>query len=132
MNRFTDEEVPEARSETSEHVCFVSRVRPERLAEYRAAHAAVWPEMLEALRDTGWRDYRLFLGEDGLLVGVLVTDDYERAQRAMAATEVNARWQAAMGDFFAASEGRPDEGFVLLDEVFHLEGQLERAGLPTR
>jgi L-rhamnose mutarotase len=79
--------------------------------------------MLEALRDTGWRDYHLFLRDDGLLVGILETDDYEAAQRGMAATEVNARWQEAMAGFFV-DEGNPDEGFVLLDEVFHLESQL--------
>lgn len=110
-------------------VCFTSRVRADRIPEYRAAHAAVWPEMLEALRDTGWRDYHLFLRDDGLLVGILETDDYEAAQRGMAATEVNARWQAAMSGFFE-EEGNPDEGFVLLDEIFHLESQLAEAGLP--
>ncbi|MBO0609315.1 L-rhamnose mutarotase [Myceligenerans salitolerans] len=111
-------------------VCFTSRVRPDRLDEYRAAHAAVWPEMLEALRDTGWRDYHLYLRDDGLLVGVLETDDYDAAQAGMAATVVNARWQAAMSGFFV-DEGSPDEGFVILDEVFHLESQLRAAGLPV-
>lgn len=88
---------------TGARVCFTSRVRADRIPEYRAAHAAVWPEMLEALRDTGWRDYRLFLRDDGLLVGILETDDYAAARRGMAATEVNARWQAAMS-------GRPVHG----------------------
>ncbi|GAB2462722.1 L-rhamnose mutarotase [Promicromonospora xylanilytica] len=111
-------------------VCFTSRVRADRIPEYRAAHAAVWPEMLEALRDTGWRDYHLFLRDDGLLVGFLETDDYAAAQRGMAATEVNARWQAAMSGFFV-DEGNPDDGFVLLDEVFHLESQLAALNLPT-
>lgn len=112
-------------------VCFVSHVHPDHLDEYRRRHAAVWPEMLEALRDTGWRDYHLFLSPEGLLVGVLETDDYAAAQAAMAATEVNARWQAQMADLFV-DDGNPDEGFVLLDEVFHLEGQLAAAGLATR
>jgi len=111
-------------------VCFTSQVRPERLDEYREVHAAVWPEMLEALRDAGWCDYRLFLRPDGLLVGFLETEDHAAAQAAMARTAVNARWQAAMGDFFVGS-GSPDEGFTLLDEVFHLEAQLDRAGLPS-
>ena len=105
----------------------MSRVRRDRLEEYKAAHVAVWPEMLEALAETGWHDYRLFLGADGLLVGVLRTDDYERAQRDMAAREVNERWQAAMKDFFEPADGRPDEGFVQLEEVFHLESQLDAA-----
>ncbi|MBI9115943.1 L-rhamnose mutarotase [Sanguibacter suaedae] len=112
-------------------VCFVSQVRPDRLDEYRERHAAVWPEMLEALRDAGWRDYHLYLSEDGRLVGFVDVDDYAAAQAAMAATGVNARWQAEMAEFFVSDAGRPDEGMVLLDEVFHLERQLEDAGLPV-
>ena len=45
----------------------------------------------------------------------------------MAGTEVNARWQAEMAPFFAGLEGAPDEGLVLLEEVFHLEDQLGRS-----
>lgn len=111
-------------------VCFISRVRPDRLDEYRRRHAAVWPDMLAALRDSGWRDYSLFLSADGLLVGYLHSDDYAAAQAAMAATAVNARWQAEMADFFV-TDGNPDEGFVVLDEVFHLEDELAAAGLPV-
>lgn len=112
-------------------VCFVSKVRPDRLDEYRARHAAVWPEMLEALRDCGWRDYHLFLAPDGLLVGFVDVDDYDAAQAAMAQTGVNARWQAEMGEFFVADDTAPDEGMVRLEQVFHLESQLAEAGLPT-
>ncbi|MHA7240432.1 L-rhamnose mutarotase [Arthrobacter sp. TMS1-12-1] len=51
-------------------------------------------------------------------------EDFGASQTAMAETEVNARWQAEMGSFFVALEGRPDEGFLRLEEVFHLEDQL--------
>jgi L-rhamnose mutarotase len=77
-------------------VCFLLKVRQERLAEYRERHEAVWPEMLEALSAAGWHNYSLFLREDGLLVGYLETEDFAAAQAAMAATDVNARWQAEM------------------------------------
>jgi L-rhamnose mutarotase len=105
-----------------ERVCFLLRVRPERLEEYRRRHASVWPEMLEALRETGWRNYSLFLRDDGLLVGYLETDDFEQARAAMGGREVNARWQRDMAPFFVALEGRrPDEGLLRLPEVFHLD-----------
>ena len=102
-----------------ERVCFLLRVRPERLDEYKERHRAVWPEMLDALTKTGWRNYSLFLSDDGLLVGYLETDDFEAAQQAMAETGVNSRWQAEMAPFFEA--GRPDEGLFTLAEVFHLD-----------
>ncbi len=105
--------------------CFLLQVRPGLLAEYRERHAAVWPDMLRALHETGWRNYSLFARPDGLLVGYVEADDLDAAQRAMAATEVNARWQAQMSRYFTGLDGRPpDEGFVLLEEIFNLEDQL--------
>jgi L-rhamnose mutarotase len=102
---------------TVERVCFLLQVRPERLEEYRQRHRRVWPEMLDALREARWRNYSLFLRDDGLLVGYLETDDFEAAQRAMAESEVNDRWQRDMAPFFDA---RADHALVRLEEVFHL------------
>ena len=103
-------------------VCFLLKVRRDRIEEYKERHRAVWPEMRAALRDAGWRNYSLFLRDDGLLVGYLETDDFDKALEAMARTEVNARWQAEMAPFFEGLDGRrPDEGFLRLEEVFHLE-----------
>jgi L-rhamnose mutarotase len=105
-----------------ERVCFLLRVRSDRLDEYRARHREVWPDMLAALRDTGWRNYSLFLREDGLLVGYLECEDFEAARAAMDEREVNARWQADMASFFELpGEARPDTGLERLEEVFHLE-----------
>lgn len=105
-----------------ERVCFLLKVRPDRLEEYKRRHAAVWPDMLQALRETGWHRYSLFLRDDGLLVGYFETPDLQAAQEGMAAREVNARWQRDMGPFFEnLGDKRPDEGFMRLEEVFHLE-----------
>lgn len=105
-----------------QRVCFLLKVRPDRLDEYKERHRAVWPEMLESLRATGWRNYSLFLGADGLLVGYLETEDFAAALDAMAQTDVNARWQAEMAPYFEALDGRrPDEGLLTLEEVFHLD-----------
>ena len=105
--------------------CFLLQVRPERLTEYRERHARVWPDMLQALKDTGWHNYSLFVRDDGLLVGYVESDDLDAAREAMERTGANARWQAEMAGFFTGLDGRrPDEGFLQLDEVFHLEDQL--------
>jgi L-rhamnose mutarotase len=43
----------------------------------------------------------------------------------MARTDVNTRWQSEMAEFFTGIDGRPpDEGLLLLTEVFHLEDQV--------
>lgn len=104
-----------------ERVCFLLKVKQDRLDEYRVRHESVWPEMLGALRETGWHNYSLFLRDDGLLVGYLETPNFNKALAGMAATEINERWQREMAPFFENLEGhRPDEGLLRLEEVFHL------------
>ncbi len=105
-----------------QRVAFMLKVKPDMIEEYKRRHAAVWPEMLQALRETGWRNYSLFMRDDGLLFGYLETEDFDRALDGMAEREVNLRWQRDMAPFFADLGGRrPDEGFLRLEEVFHLD-----------
>jgi L-rhamnose mutarotase len=105
-----------------ERVCFLLKVRAERLDEYKRRHQAVWSDMLQALRDTGWTNYSLFLRDDGLLVGYLESPDFAAALRGMSTQEVNGRWQREMAPFFEDLDGRrPDEGLLRLEEVFHLD-----------
>ncbi|PJJ65145.1 L-rhamnose mutarotase [Compostimonas suwonensis] len=110
-------------------VCFQLQVKADRIAEYRLRHAAVWPDMLHALRSTGWNNYSIFLRPDGLLIGYFETPSLEEAQAGMARTDVNDRWQAEMAEFFVdLGEAKPDEGFLVLDEIFHLEDQIDSLG----
>lgn len=103
-------------------VGFLLKVKQDRIAEYKEYHKAVWPAMLQALSETGWHNYSIFMREDGLLFGYLETPDFERARAGMAEKEVNARWQAEVAPLFEALGGRrPDESFLILEEVFHLD-----------
>ncbi|MFJ4761166.1 MULTISPECIES: L-rhamnose mutarotase [Kocuria] len=96
--------------------CFLLHVRPERLAEYVEVHQHVWPEMLDALRQTGWRNYSLFLREeDGLVIGYFEAEDVAATRARMEAHPVNARWQAEMAPFFVAGSGSET-----LTQYFHL------------
>ncbi len=103
-----------------QRVCFVMRVRPEAMEEYRRRHAEVWPDMLEALRRTGWRNYSLFASGDGMVIGYVETDDFQAALDAMQEEPVNARWQTEMAPMFEV-QAAPDTSLVRLEEIFHLE-----------
>ena len=105
-----------------QRVCFVLRVKPDRVAEYRARHHEVWPEMQDALRESGWSNYSIFVDNDGLVVGYLETPNFYSARARMATTEVNARWQREMAAFFEDLDGRPpDAAMRPLPEAFHLD-----------
>lgn len=104
-----------------QRICFLLKVKQEKLAEYKERHQHIWPEMQQALQSTGWHNYSLFLRDDGLLVGYLETEDFQAALDGMAAAEVNARWQAEMAPFFESLDGqRPDEAMKPLEQVFFL------------
>jgi L-rhamnose mutarotase len=104
-----------------QRVCFILHVKKSRLEEYKERHKHVWPEMQEALRQTGWHNYSLFLGDDGMLVGYVETPDFQKALDGMAALEVNARWQREMREFFEDPQGRDaDKQMQPLEQVFYL------------
>lgn len=99
-------------------VGFVLHIKPDKVDEYVAAHAEVWPEMLDAIKAAGISDYSIFL--DGTRAfGSYRTDDSDASAAAMAAMDVNRRWQDAMTEFLEerVEGGRPQ----LLPEVFRLD-----------
>jgi L-rhamnose mutarotase len=109
-------------STSAERVCFLLRLKPDRVQDYLQAHQTVWPEMLDALSRAGWQNYSLFVHpEDGLVVGYLETDDFAAAATRMSQTAVNEKWQATMAGYFQPADGRtPDQAMDRLTEYFHL------------
>jgi L-rhamnose mutarotase len=104
-------------------VAFLLKVKQEKLAEYKAHHEKVWPEMLDALRRTGWHNYSIFARDDGLLFGYFETpESFQAALAGMSKEEINAKWQDFMAPYFEGLRGtHADENMVELDEVFHLD-----------
>jgi L-rhamnose mutarotase len=92
------------------------------IPEYRRRHEEVWPEMLDALRRTGWHNYTLFIRSDGTLFGYFESpDSFAAALDGMSREEINSRWQAEMSPFFEGAGGAADTMMEELVEVFHLD-----------
>jgi L-rhamnose mutarotase len=102
----------------SQRSAFVLRVRPDKIDEYVAAHREVWPEMLDALRSAGIRNYTIFRHGNEMF-GYFEADDLEAAGAYMAEQDVNSRWQDAMAELL--DERVPDAGPPPLEEVFRLD-----------
>jgi L-rhamnose mutarotase len=102
----------------TERSAFVLRVKPERIDDYVEAHRNVWPEMLDALRDAGIRNYTIFRSGNQVF-GYLESDDLAAAAAHLEAQEVSTRWQDAMADLLEARV--PDAGPPPLEEVFRLD-----------
>ena len=105
-----------------QRVGFLLQVKKDRIEEYKKHHEAVWPEMLAALRRTGWHNYSLFMRDDGLLFGYFeAAESFQASLDGMAQEDINLKWQEFMGPYFEAISGRPDQSMIQLEEVFHTD-----------
>jgi L-rhamnose mutarotase len=101
----------------------VIRLRPEREAEYRRLHEAVWPDVLAQIARSNIRDYTIFL-RDGLLFSyyVYTGPDHSADMAAMAADPRTREWWAltdpCQQPVETAAEG---EWWAPLEEVFHVD-----------
>ncbi|WP_052365130.1 L-rhamnose mutarotase [Halotalea alkalilenta] len=94
---------------------------PGMKAEYQRRHEEIWPELVEALREAGVIDYRIFLDDrDGSLFAVM------RHRRPHGLDElptlsVMRRWWHHMADIMY-TEADESPSSSPLDEVFALSG----------
>jgi L-rhamnose mutarotase len=102
----------------TQRTAFVLNVRPDRLDEYVRAHQEVWPEMLDALRGAGIRNYSIFR-HGNQMFGYFEADDLAAAERYLAAQDVSTRWQDAMAELL--EQRVPEGGPPALPEIFRLD-----------
>lgn len=103
--------------------CFLLRIAPQHREEYIARHEQLWPEMVVALRESGYRNYSIFMDPSGLLIGYFESDDVEATARAMRDHPVNERWNRYMNWMFLPVDDHSDEDHFLLPRVFDLDDQ---------
>ena len=99
---------------------FLMTLKPGCREEYERRHNPVWPEMAEALRRHGVRNYSIFhqAGTDILFAYVEV--ESEDLWRRLADTEACRRWWAYMKDLMLTERG-DSPASETLDELFHLD-----------
>jgi L-rhamnose mutarotase len=98
--------------------CFSLVIDPERAADYEALHANAWPDMVEALEASGFRNYCGFRrGAHVVYYGEFYPDMGTVFER-IGATEVNARWGAAFeGIITTITDANGD--LLVANEVYH-------------
>lgn len=106
--------------ETLQRACFVLKVREALLPEFLEAHRNVWPEYLHAFEAAGIRQYTSWVTPDGLFVGYIQAADPAAALARLAATDVDARWQETMADYFEDRPGTTAQGLAFMTEAFDL------------
>lgn len=102
---------------------WVIGVKPDKIEEYKAYHAAVWPEVLDMIRQCNIRNYSIFL-KDQTLFGYYEYhgDNHEADMKKMAAHPKTQEWWAIMGPMQQPlATRREGEWWAEMEEVFHMD-----------
>ena len=97
--------------------------KPEKLEEYKAYHARVWPEVLETIRKCHIRNYTIF-HRKGLLFAYFEYHgaDYAADMARMAADPKTQEWWKIMMPLQDPLPDRPEGAWwAEMDEVFHTD-----------
>ena len=104
----------------------VLRLRPEKIADYKRLHEAVWPDVLRIMHEAHIRNYSIFLRRlpDGVhyLFSYFeyVGSDFAADMARLAADPVTERWWALCKPCQDPLPDRsPDEWWASMEEVFH-------------
>jgi L-rhamnose mutarotase len=98
---------------SSQRVAFKMQLHPGNVDEYRRRHDQLWPDLQVLLKQTGVRNYSIFLDEStNALFGVLQIDEPQNLDE-LPKHPVMKKWWAYMKDIM---ETNPDN----LKEVFFL------------
>ncbi|KAK9378062.1 rhamnose mutarotase [Kockiozyma suomiensis] len=111
-------------------ICQIVKVRPEHLAEYKRVHEAVWPEVLQEIRESNIVDYSIhYEPRSQLLIASFkyIGDDWERdSQRSSNHEPTKKWWQLTDGMQQSLVEGStgstdPRGWWTPLEEVFRFD-----------
>jgi L-rhamnose mutarotase len=96
---------------------------PQLIAEYEAYHKAVWPEILESIRESGITRLDIYQVQNRLFM-ILEAEDYFSFEAKGVADAANTRvqeWEALMWKYQQALPGtKPGEKWVLMQKIFSL------------
>ena len=108
-----------------QHMGMVIGIRPEKIAAYKALHAAAWPAVLKRIAQANIRNYTIFLREpENLLFGYWEYhgSDFAADMAFIAADPETQRWWTLCGPCQEPLASRAQgEHWAMMEKVFHTE-----------
>ena len=100
-------------------------IRPDKIDEYKRLHAAVWPEVLQQIRDSNIHNYTIFLREpENVLFGCWEYHghDFAADMASMAQSEKTREWWTLTDPCQVPLTSRVEgEQWSMMEEVFHTD-----------
>jgi len=103
----------------------VIEVLPEKLEEYKELHRAVWPKVLEQIKQSNIKNYSIFLREPEMLLFSYFEyhgNDFDADMAKMAAdAETQKWWEVCKPCQKILSTCKDGEHWAGMEEVFHCD-----------
>jgi L-rhamnose mutarotase len=103
-----------------ERTCFTFEIYPGMEAEYKKRHDEIWPELVAAIQESGFRNYSLFRRDQQIVAYVECHPDVASAFAKLAGYESTARWGEWFEDVIVSLTDANGE-LMTLEEVWHLD-----------
>ena len=104
------------------HFGQIGRLKRDRIAEYRALHAAAWPGVLKTIADCHLRNYNIYLKDDTVFSSFEYTGgDFGADMEKMARDPVTQAWWTHTKPCFERFAYPPDEFYSDMECIFHFE-----------
>ena len=99
----------------------VCGIKPDRMAEYKKLHAAVWPDVLDMIKKCNLQNYSIFLKDELLFSYFEYTgDNFKGDMEKMGQDPVTQRWWAVCKPCMIPLESRNEgEWWAEMEEIFH-------------
>ncbi|WP_068089355.1 L-rhamnose mutarotase [Novosphingobium rosa] len=102
-----------------EKIAFRMTLKPGHLDEYRKRHDEIWPDLVEALKAAGIRDYSIHYDAATNALFATLWREEGHTMDALPSLEVMQRWWTSMAPLMETNpDGSPVS--VPLETVFHL------------
>lgn len=96
----------------------IAKLKPECEAEYIQRHKEVWPEVLELIKNSGVKNYSIYIS--GLdLFSYLEVDDWDNAIEKMLHDMIGNKFQEYMAPLMDSND--PKSPWTKIEEVFHFD-----------
>lgn len=97
-----------------EVICEMMKLKPENVKDYIDLHDNTWPDLVKALRESGFLEEYIYI-LDNLVMVVMKCENFKEASSKLAATEIFKKWTAKVRAMLINDEDFLHTKDVLLD-----------------
>lgn len=100
------------------------KLKKDKIKEYKKLHSAVWPEVLDKLKQCNFRNYSIYNKDRNLFAYFEYTgSDYNADIEKLLSDPICAKWEKMCDECFEPGKtvGKSKELWVEMEEIFHLD-----------